>query len=93
MSDVTKKFLKEEEETAKRTAQLHKENEEADIASAKANIDNGNTDKGIKVPKVDEKARKVRWEALVKAYAEVNPVKYASKKKAGQFDEPSATFK
>jgi len=41
--------------------------------------------------KVDD--RQARWDALVEAYAIQNPVKYAAKKEAGQFDKIPDSFK
>lgn len=43
-----------------------------------------------KVEKND--ARAERWEAYVANYAEKNPVKYAAKKKNGEFDKIPDSF-
>lgn len=37
--------------------------------------------------------RQVRWEKFVANYAILKPVKYASKKKNGEFDQIPASFK
>lgn len=42
-------------------------------------------------PKADP--RQERWEAFVKRYAVLNPVKHASKKANGEFDKIPASFK
>lgn len=42
--------------------------------------------------KVEKSEREARWEALLTAYEKQNPVKFASKKAAGQFDKIPADF-
>lgn len=43
--------------------------------------------------KVEKSDRQLRWEAHVERYAVKNPVKYASKKANGEFDEIPDSFK
>jgi len=47
-------------------------------------------EKEVKEVRIDP--RQERWDALVQAYAIKNPVKYAAKKAAGQFDKIPDTF-
>ena len=79
-SEVTKKLLKDQVETDKRDADRHEENV---VAEAKAL----EPVEEVKVPKEADKARKARYDALLEAYAEANPVKYAAKKEAGEFKD------
>lgn len=45
--------------------------------------------KEVSAPKSD---REVRWEKLLEVYAKQNPVKFASKKAAGEFDKIPDSF-
>lgn len=87
-SDVTIKLEKEQAETDARNAERHEEMvaEEAAKVEAAANVAEP------EVVTVAKKDREAAWKAFLKKYEEENPVKYAAKKKAGQFDDISPTF-
>ena len=85
VSKETKKLLEEQKETD--NAQAVREEE-----MVKAEADAKKLVEEPKPEKVDEKARKARYADLLEAYAEQNPVKYAAKKAAGDFDDIPADF-
>lgn len=92
-SEVTKKLVKEQEETAKRDEARHEEMIAEEAAKAKAaQEESDNQAPPIAVPDVPDKERKARYDALIKKYAEENPVKYAAKKARGEFDSIPANF-
>ena len=45
-----------------------------------------------KVEKKEKSPREIRWEKFVEGYAVQSPVKYASKKANGEFDQIPASF-
>lgn len=93
-SDVTKKLVAEEEQTAKAQAVRDEENkaEEARKAElAKEEADKQTDPRAVVVP-VENKERKLAWEKHLKSYADKNPAKFAEKKARGEFDDIPDSF-
>lgn len=93
-SKETEKFLKEEEATKKAQAEREQEmrDEEAKKVEETKKAEENKADP-IKQPEVLPKTKLEKaWKEHVEAYKKLNPVKYASKKAAGHFDEIPSTF-
>lgn len=89
-----KKLKKEDEVTAEKTAAVHQENVEAEAAKLKAaqeESDDSASPVAVPAPLPDAK-RKKAWELLVSEYEKNNPVKFALKKKRGEFDKIPDSF-
>lgn len=87
-SDVTKKLEKEQAETDTRNVERHEEMVAEEAAKVKA----AEEATAPEVKPLPNKDREAAWKAFLKKYEAENPVKFAAKKKAGQFDDISPTF-
>lgn len=87
------KLIAEDKVTEKKNEERHLENvetEEKKVEAAKAESDNQAPP--VATVSVPDKERKARFDALLEDYAKKNPVKFAEKKKRGEFDKIPANF-
>lgn len=70
---------------------MARKKEETELKAAEEKSDNQTPPVAQEVL-LPEKKRKEAWEAHLARYAEANPVKYAAKKKAGEFDTIPDSF-
>ena len=87
------KMKKEIEVTEKKNADRHDSNKAEEAAKVEtAKTESENQAPPIAVVSISGKERKEAYDDLIEQYAKENPVKYAIKKKAGQFKDMPANF-